>query len=103
MVLAADAAKGRRIASPAVESYARPMRILYLATAGSSDPTRASIPLHFAANGSVEVGQECTVVLAGDATELASRETAQQLEGIGIPPVPELLAKLVDNHVPVYV
>jgi predicted peroxiredoxin len=79
------------------------MRILYLATAGSSDPTRASIPLHFAANGSVEVGQECTVVLAGDATELASRDTAERLEGIGIPPLRELLAKLVDNQVPVFV
>jgi predicted peroxiredoxin len=93
----------RRIASSAVESYARPMRILYLATAGSSDPTRASIPLHFAANGSVEVGQECTVVLAGDATELASRETAEHLEGVGIPPMRELLAKLVENRVPVFV
>ena len=81
------------------------MRILYLATAGSSDPTRASIPLHFAANGSVEVGQgqECTVVLAGDATELASRDTAEQLEGVGIPPLRELLVKLVDKQVPVFV
>ena len=79
------------------------MRILYVATAGSTDPTRASIPLHFAANGSVEVGQECTVVLAGDATELASRDTAERLEGIGIPPLRELLAKLVENQVPVFV
>ena len=47
------------------------MRILYLSTAGSADPTRASIPLHIAANGSIEAGQECAVVLAGDATELA--------------------------------
>lgn len=79
------------------------MRILYLATAGSSDATRASIPLHIAANGSVEVGQECAVVLAGDATELVSREKAQRLEGVGVPPARELLQKLVDNHVPVYV
>jgi len=79
------------------------MRILYLATAGSSDPTRASIPLHIAANGSVEVGQECAVVLAGDATELVSREKAQRVEGVGVPPARELLQKLVDNHVPVYV
>ena len=79
------------------------MRILYLATAGSSDPTRASIPLHIAANGSVEVGQECAVVLAGDGTELVSREKAQRLEGVGVPPARELLQKLVDNQVPVYV
>jgi predicted peroxiredoxin len=79
------------------------VRILYLATAGSSDPTRASIPLHIAANGSIEAGQECAVVLVGDATELASRETAERVEGIGVPPARELLKKLVDNQVPVYV
>jgi predicted peroxiredoxin len=79
------------------------MRILYLSTAGSSDPTRASIPLHIAANGSIEAGQECAVVLAGDATELASRETAEGIEGVGVPPARELLEKLVDNQVPVFV
>ncbi len=79
------------------------MRILYLSTAGSSDPTRASIPLHIAANGSVEAGQECAVVLAGDATELASRETADSVTGVGVPPARELLEKLVDNRVPVFV
>ena len=79
------------------------MRILYLATAGSSDPTRASIPLHVAANGSVEVEQECAVVLAGDATELVSRERVERLEGVGVPPARDLLQKLVDNDVPIYV
>jgi hypothetical protein len=33
-------------------------------------PMRASIPLHLAANGSIEVGQETSIVLGGDATEL---------------------------------
>lgn len=79
------------------------MKVLFLATVGTSDPTRASIPLHIAANGSVEVGQECAVVLAGDATELVTRETAERVEGVGVPPVRELLRKLVDNEVPVYV
>jgi predicted peroxiredoxin len=79
------------------------MRILYLSTAGSSDPTRASIPLHIAANGSIEAGQECAVVLAGDATELASREAAERVEGVGVPPARDLLAKLADHQVPVYI
>ena len=79
------------------------MRILYLATAGAADPTRASIPLHIAANGSVGEGQECAVVLVGDGTELISREKAERLEGIGIPPAMELLQKLLDNQVPVFV
>jgi predicted peroxiredoxin len=79
------------------------MRILYLSTSGSSDPTRTSIPLHIAANGSIEAGQECAVVLVGDATELASRETAERVEGVGVPPVRDLLEKLVDNQIPIYV
>jgi predicted peroxiredoxin len=79
------------------------MRILYLATTGASDPTKASIPLHIAANGSVEAGQECAVVLAGDAVELVSRDTAQRVEGVGIPPARELFQKLSENEIPVYV
>ena len=79
------------------------MKILYLAVTGASDPTRASLPLHIAANGSVEAGQECAVVLAGDATELVSRGTAERVEGVGVPPLKELFQKLVDHQVPVYV
>ena len=79
------------------------MKILYLATAGAADPTRASLPLHIAASGSVVEGQECAVALVGDATELVSREKAGRIEGVGIPPTKELLQKLLDNQVPVYV
>ncbi len=79
------------------------MRILYLVTTGPGDPTKASIPLHIAANGSVEVGQESAVVLAGDAVDLAQRETAEKVEGVGIPPARELFRKLLDNQVPVFV
>ena len=83
--------------------YADLVKILYLAITGASDPTRASIPLHIAANGSVEAGQECAVVLAGDATELVSRGTAERVEGVGVPPVKELFQKLLDHQIPVYV
>ena len=79
------------------------MKILYLAASGPTDPTRASIPLHIAANGSVGEGQECAVVLVGDATELISRETAERVEGVGIPPTKDLLQKLLDSRVPVFV
>lgn len=79
------------------------MKVLYLATTGAGDATKASLPLHIAANGSVEAGQECAVVLAGDATELVSRETAEGLEGVGVPPLRDLFRKLLGNGVPVYV
>jgi predicted peroxiredoxin len=79
------------------------VKIAYFASAGTSDPTRASIPLHLAANGSVEVGHETVVILGGDAAELLVGTNAEELEGIGVPPVRDLLAKLRDHEVPVFV
>jgi predicted peroxiredoxin len=79
------------------------MKILYMSTSGSSDPTRASIPLHLAVNGSVEVGHTVGVLLAGDATELLKADVREQLEGLGIPPLRELFAKVRQHEVPVYV
>ena len=79
------------------------MKIAYLVTSGTADATRASIPLHLAANGSLEVGHEPSVVLAGDATELLLTDNAEQLEGLGVPPARDLLAKLREHAVPVYV
>ena len=34
------------------------MRLLYIVTKGIGDPTLASVPLHIAANGSLDIGQE---------------------------------------------
>lgn len=79
------------------------MKITYFGSAGTADPTRASIPLHLAANGSVEVGQETTIILGGDAADLLIADNAQRMEGIGLPPARELLAKLRDHAVPVFV
>ncbi len=79
------------------------MRFLYIVTTGTSDPTTASIPLHMAANGSLEVGQDVAVVFAGNGTEVVIGHNAETMEGIGVPPMRELLAKLADHEVPVYV
>lgn len=79
------------------------MKVLYFASVGASDPTTASIPFHFAVNGSVEVGQEATLVLGGHAAELIMGDNPETLEGIGIPPLRELLAKVKEHSVPVYV
>jgi predicted peroxiredoxin len=79
------------------------MRLLYVVTKGTGDATLASVPLHLAANGSLEVGQEVSVVLAGDATDLVVGGNAERLEGLGVPPARELLGKLKEHEVPVYV
>ena len=79
------------------------MKITYFVSAGTADPTRASIPLHLAANGSLEAGQDTALILGGDAAELLLGDSADRLEGVGVPPARELLAKLRDHEVPVYV
>jgi predicted peroxiredoxin len=79
------------------------MHTLFMVTSGASDPTRASIPLHLAVNGSLEVGHTVGIVLAGDATELVKADTREQVEGLGVPPARELFAKVREHEVPVYV
>jgi predicted peroxiredoxin len=79
------------------------MKITYFVSAGTADATRASIPLHLAANGSVEVGHDTAIVLGGDAAELLLGDNAATMEGVGVPPARELLAKLRDHRVPVFV
>jgi predicted peroxiredoxin len=79
------------------------MKITYFVSAGTADPTRASIPLHLAANGSLEVGQETSIILGGDAADLLLGDNAETLEGVCVPPVRDLLAKLRDHEVPVFV
>lgn len=79
------------------------MKFLYVVSKGTADPTLASVPLHLAANGSLEVGHEVSVLLAGDAAEIVVGDNAQTMEGVGVPPVRELLAKLRDGGATVYV
>ena len=81
----------------------RPMEILYMATSGSADSTRASIPLHLAVNGSLEAGQSAALVLAGDATELLKQPTRESIEGLGVPPMRDLFAKARQHEIPIYV
>lgn len=79
------------------------MHVLYIATSGSSDPTRASVPVHLAVNGSLEAGQSVGIVLAGDAAGLLDGAAREAMEGIGLPPARELFAKVRQHQVPVYV
>ncbi len=79
------------------------MRFVYTISRGASDPTGMSIPLHMAANGSLEVGHEVTVLFVGDGTDVFVGDNADRIEGVGVPPMPELLAKLKDRCATVFV
>jgi predicted peroxiredoxin len=77
--------------------------ILYMSTFGTSDGTRASIPWHLAVNGSMEAGQHAVIVLAGDAAELVVAARREAVEGVGVPPLRDLVAKARERSVPIHV
>ncbi|MEO7397968.1 MAG: hypothetical protein ABIW84_05345 [Ilumatobacteraceae bacterium] len=79
------------------------MEILYISSSGAADPTKASIPWHLAVNGSIEAGQTARIVLAGDAAELLKAATRENLEGLGLPPLRDLVAKALERSVPIHV
>jgi len=73
------------------------VKFLYIVTKGAGDPTGASIPLHMAVNGSLQVGHEVTVLLAGDGAEIVLGDNAETIQGVGVPSMKELLAGLKDR------
>ena len=77
-------------------------RILYVGTAGTSDPTTASIPF-VAANGALEAGHQPEVALLGEASYLMLNNIAEHVHGVGLAPLQELLAKLTAARVPIHV
>ena len=79
------------------------MRIVYISTAGSGDPTKASLPWHLAVNGSVEEGHDVVMVMAGDSTDLVVGAASDSIEGVGVPPLRDLLQKARKHEVPVFV
>jgi predicted peroxiredoxin len=76
--------------------------ILYVSTYGSDDPTRATFPF-VAALGAIEAGHKPQVVLMGEGVNLMKREVAESVHGVGWPPLSEILSKVIENGVPVYI
>jgi predicted peroxiredoxin len=79
------------------------VEVLYISTNGSADATTASIPWHLAVNGSVEVGQTVRIVLAGHASEIVKADVRNTVEGVGVPPLRDLVAKAKANGVSIHV
>ena len=77
-------------------------RLLYLGTAGSDDPTRASFPFVFA-RGALEAGHQPTIALAGEAVYLLKPEVAAAVQGVGWPTIADQWKAVVEGKIPVYV
>jgi predicted peroxiredoxin len=79
------------------------MQVLYMATAPASDATQTSLPWHLAVNGSLEADQQPVLVIGGDAAEVVAGDTVEKTEGVGLPPLRDLVVKAREHEVPVYV
>ena len=55
------------------------------------------------ASGALDAGHETAIILMGDAAVLMNDTVADNVQGIGFPPLKELLAKVIQNKVPIYV
>jgi len=78
-------------------------KLLYIATHGPDDPTKACMPIHLAVNGALEAGIEAEVNLAGDASLLIQDRYIDSVVPLGFPPLKELMAKARERGVPIYI
>ena len=77
--------------------------LFYIATHGPDDPTKACIPFHLAVNGAAEAGIDAAINLVGDATVLVQDRYIETLTPLGLPPLRELMAKVRENGIPIYI
>lgn len=73
-------------------------KLLYIGTAGTDDPTRATFPF-LMAKGAIDAGHEAGLILMGEAAPLIKDSIAAQVHGVGIPPLKELMEFLVQQNV----
>ena len=73
-------------------------KIPFVGTHGTDDPTRATFPF-MEAQGVIEAGHEAGIILMLEAAPLIKDHIAAQVQGIGVPPLKELMDFLVARNV----
>ncbi len=73
-------------------------KILCIATHGTDDPTRPTFPF-MEAKAVIEAGHETGIILMLEAAPLIKDCIAAQVQGIGVPPLKELIDFLVARDV----
>lgn len=77
-------------------------KILSVTTHATDDPTKSTLAF-ITAVGALGAGKPVEIVLLGEAVYLAKEAVAKTVHGVGFPPLPELIDKVVKANVPVYV
>lgn len=71
-------------------------RFLIVATHGSKDVERATIPFALA-NASIKAGNEVVLFLAADAVEIIKKGEAEKINAPNFPPLRDLLSNLIKS------
>jgi uncharacterized protein involved in oxidation of intracellular sulfur len=75
---------------------------MYVANHGTDDPTLATLPFLVATGaGSAEI--DCCIALVGEAAVLTKPGMIDAVHGVSFPPLRELVQKVRDYEIPVYV
>ena len=77
-------------------------KILSVATHATDDPTKATLAF-ITAVGAIGAEKECTIALMGEAVTIVKEPVAKAIHGVGFAPLPELIAKVVQAKIPVFV
>ncbi len=77
-------------------------KIFVVATHATDDPTKSTLAF-ITAVGAIGAGKEVTIGLVGEAAYLAKAAVAKSVHGVGFQPLPELIEKVVQAKIPVYV
>jgi len=77
-------------------------KIFVVATHATDDPTKSTLAF-VTAVGAIGAGKEVTLGLVGEAAYLAKEAVAKSVHGVGFQPLPELIEKVVQAKIPVYV
>ena len=77
-------------------------KILAVVTHATDNQTKSTLGF-VTAVGALGAGKEVSIALLGEGAYLAKEAVANSVHGVGYPPLPELIAKVVEANVPVYV
>lgn len=77
-------------------------KILVVATHATDDPTKCTLAF-ITAIGALGAGKEVTIALLGEGVYATKEVIAKTIHGVGFPPLPELIEKVVKGNVLVYV
>jgi predicted peroxiredoxin len=77
-------------------------KVLAVATHATDDPTKCTLAF-ITAIGAMGGGKEVAIALLGEAVYVAKAAVAKTVHGVGFPVLPELINKVVQGKVSVYV